>query len=376
MLGTKWWRIGVVAGLGLLAGAAAGRAAGERPPTYVWLFSATGEGAESLTGSVTEEFEEALVKAGCLPIVERRNLPDLQSHQKQEERIEGANSLSPRQRRVLSTASADAVIFGKLTDDVQGGQVKIAVTLEILSGVTLANTSVRFSRGKRFDAEERERRMAELASEVCGALGSKKKGSEASEPPPQPPGPQPRSNRTCSTLRADFNEEQKWWMSPTGGFGIQDSAFKILVAQGNSGEKRCVHCSVSASMFRVSATVWEGRNAATWGLYSLDMSEAGAGWLSLEVEREGRVSIKRYRDTQVTSILWSGTYQSRGKDRLTLEADEGTLIASVNGTELGRATYDPKSIPNVPFGVGFVVTTKTEAPAEAWFDDYELTFCR
>lgn len=26
--------------------------------------------------------------------------------------------------------------------------------------------------------------------------------------------------------------------------------------------------------------------------------------------------------------------------------------------------------------VGFVVTTNAEAPAEVWFDDYELTFCR
>jgi len=130
-------------------------------------------------------------------------------------------------------------------------------------------------------------------------------------------------------------------------------------------------------MFRVSATVWNGRNAATWGLYVLDMGEAGGGeWFSLEVEREGRVSIKRYQDTQVISILWSGIYHSRGKDRLTLEADEGNLIASVNGTELGRTTYDPKSIPKVPVGVGFVVTTKAEAPAEAWFDDYGLTFCR
>jgi hypothetical protein len=171
MLQAKWWRIVAVTGWGLLAGAAVGRASGERPPTYVWLFSATGEEAESLTESATEEFEEALVKAGCLPIVQRRNLPDLESHQAQEKRIQGADSLSPRQRRLLSTASADAVVFGKLTDDIQGGQVKIAVTLETLSGVTLANTSVRISRGKRLDAEERERQMAELATDVCSALG-------------------------------------------------------------------------------------------------------------------------------------------------------------------------------------------------------------
>src|SRR6185295_868364 len=162
MLQMKAWRIAAVAGLGLLMGAIASRAAGERPPAYVWLFSATGADAESLADAVTEEFEEALVKAGCLPIVQRRNLPELESHQKQEARIAGADSLSQLQRRLLSTARADAVVFGKITDDVQGGQVKIAVILETLSGVTLANTSVRINRGKRFDAEERERRMTEL----------------------------------------------------------------------------------------------------------------------------------------------------------------------------------------------------------------------
>jgi hypothetical protein len=164
-------------------------------------------------------------------------------------------------------------------------------------------------------------------------------------------------------------------MSNTGGFGIQNSAFKLLVSQAKSGEKRCVSCNVSASMFRVSATVWNGRNAATWGLYILDMSGTRDEWFSLEVEPEGRVSIKRYWNYQ-PSILWSGIYRSRGKDRLTLEADEGALIASVNGTEVGRATYDPKSIPDVPLGSGFLTTTTAEAPAEAWFDDYELMFCR
>jgi len=171
MVRPRTWRIATAVVLGLLIGASARRAAGEPPPTYVWLFSATGAEAESLAGTVTEEFEEALVKAGCLPIVERRKLPDLQSHQKQEQRIAGANSLSPGDRSVLSTARADAVVFGKITDDIQGGQVKIAVTLETLAGVTLANTSVRISRGKRLVAEERERRMADLASDVCNVVG-------------------------------------------------------------------------------------------------------------------------------------------------------------------------------------------------------------
>lgn len=171
MLRSKRYWLGLVGGLGLLVGVPDGWATAVRPPTYVWLFDATGTEAESLADTITEEFEEALVTAGCLPIVRRRNLPELQAHQQQEQRIAGADYLSPRQRRLLSTATADAVVFGKITDDVQGGQIKIAVTLEALSGVALASSSVRIIRGKRFDAEEREHRVQELAWEVCGALG-------------------------------------------------------------------------------------------------------------------------------------------------------------------------------------------------------------
>jgi hypothetical protein len=248
MLHTKWWRIAAVAGLGLLAGAAAGRAAGERPPTYVWLFSATGAEVESLADAVTEEFEESFVKAGCLPIVQRRNLPDLQSHQKQEERIEGADSLSPRQRRLLSTASADAVVFGKITDDVQGGQVKIAVTLETLAGVTLANTSVRISRGKRLDAEERERRMAELATEVCGALGFKKKDSVVNGQHGSDPGSVPESailmarfgNVTYRIVSAQHtgHELQVWLVATNSGANLETVIFHSTLTDTSGNENR------------------------------------------------------------------------------------------------------------------------------------------
>lgn len=148
--------------------------------TYVWLFSATGNEAENLANMVTKEFEEALGKAGCLPIVERRNYPDLESHQRQEKRIAGAD-LSPREKKELfSTTKANAVVFGEITDDIQGGQLKVAVTLETLTGVRLVDTSVRFTRGKRFDAEERERQMAELASVVCRKFARNGSGSNNS----------------------------------------------------------------------------------------------------------------------------------------------------------------------------------------------------
>lgn len=157
----------------LFVGLTPGLAEGEPPSTYVWLFSATGEEVEGLVDMVTEEFEEATIKTGCVPVVKRRNLPELESHQRQERerRIESTDFLSPREQRLLRTERADAVVFGKITDDLQGGQIKIAITLDLLSGVSLASTSVRINRGKRFDAEERERRIAELASDLCRALG-------------------------------------------------------------------------------------------------------------------------------------------------------------------------------------------------------------
>jgi hypothetical protein len=203
---------------------------------------------------VTEEFEEAFVKAGCLPIVQRRNLPELQSHQKQEERIEGADSLSPRQRRLLSTASADAVVFGKITDDVQGGQVKIAVTLETLSGVTMANTSVRISRGKRLDAEERERRMAELASEVCSALGFKKKDSGANGQHGSGPSPVPEDASLTARLgnvsyriisvKHTGQELQAWLMATNSGANFEiDISFKSMLMDTSGNEHQ-----VSTSM--------------------------------------------------------------------------------------------------------------------------------
>jgi len=137
---------------------------------------------------------------------------------------------------LLSTASADAVVFGKITDDIQGGQVKIAVTLETLSGVTLANTSVRISRGNGVDAEERERQMAELASEMCSALGFKKKDG---------------ANGQHGSSPGDGEK---------GGDGGQDEA-EVKKAQGY--EFTLQSCSVSGSDLECWITVRNTRERRT-----------------------------------------------------------------------------------------------------------------
>jgi hypothetical protein len=150
---------------------------------------------------VTEEFEESLIKARCLRVIERRRLDRLLAHQEQEKRISNAKSLDPTSRRELTATGADSVVFGTITDDLEGGQFKVAVTLQTLAGEILADTSVRITRGKRFDAEERELRMDELASKLCSSLGFTKKGplpDSASERDTSPSRPSLESGLTVA----------------------------------------------------------------------------------------------------------------------------------------------------------------------------------
>lgn len=166
-MSAKWWRVVLLGAF--VASAQPSRATAEN--VYVWLFNTVGAEAEGLTDMVTEEFEESLVKARCLQVIERRRLPELQVHQEQERRLAGPEALTPATVRRLRTEDADYVTFGKITDDIQGGQIKIAITLQTLSGVTIAESSVRLNRGQRFDAQARELKIRQLASDVCKALG-------------------------------------------------------------------------------------------------------------------------------------------------------------------------------------------------------------
>jgi hypothetical protein len=160
-----------------------------------------------------------------------------------------------------------------------------------------------------------------------------------------------------------------------GSFGIDSSAFRMTVAAAGAGDKRCVDCRMKGATFRISATVWGDGKAGASGLYILDMSEVRGEMFTFEVEPGGRAAIKHYRDGRDTATLWAGAYSAREKNRLTLEAKDGVLVASANGRELGRASYDAKAVPDVPLGSGFIVTTGARVPATVWFDDYELTTC-
>jgi hypothetical protein len=104
------------------------------------------------------------------------------------------------------------------------------------------------------------------------------------------------------------------------------------------------------------------------------MSEVRDEWFSFEAEPGGHVSIRRYWDGQ-NKAIWNGTHLLQEKSRLTLEAKDGNLIASVDGAEIGRAIYDAKLVPDIPLGTGFFAAAEAQAPVSVWFDNYEFTAC-
>lgn len=202
-------------------------------------------------------------------------------------------------------------------------------------------------------------------------------------PAPRPPRPSllsPADRATlqlsCSTEKESFDVSDNLSRASgsVGSHGYYGSAFRSTIRTPYAFYKKCLHCGVKGVAFTISATIW-GDKAATRGLYLLDMSEVRSEWFSFEAEPGGRVSLKHYRDGRDTGILWAGAHVLQEKSRLTLEAKDGNLIASVNSAEIGRASYDPKLVPNMPLGSGFFVAAGTQVPASAWFDDYEFTAC-
>jgi hypothetical protein len=83
--------------------------------------------------------------------------------------IEGISDFSLQNLKVLE---AFGVIFGEFYDDVQSGEIIVTVKVQAFYGQNLALEKVRFPRGRRLDAENREKTMKELAEKICSSLSS------------------------------------------------------------------------------------------------------------------------------------------------------------------------------------------------------------
>ena len=140
---------------------------------YVWLFSANSDSVADLADLFTADFDEALTQSRCLPKVNRMGKDTVQLHREGEKdrRLDSADYLTPRERRLLSERDVESVILGDISDDLQGGVIRVGVRLDALAGDDLGAASVTINRGRRYDAEERKSQMVKLAKSLCTALG-------------------------------------------------------------------------------------------------------------------------------------------------------------------------------------------------------------
>lgn len=153
------------------------RGQGSKERVYIWDFVNNDGQQTDLTARITSEFEEALIEAKCFQVLERRRFDKLLAHIKNEKAIADLNDISRvSQGEVKKITNAQVVVFGRVDDDVDSGQIKISVSFQHFDSSKEVK-SVRIPRGQRLDAESRENAMKKLVKEICD--------NSPSQPPPR-----------------------------------------------------------------------------------------------------------------------------------------------------------------------------------------------
>jgi hypothetical protein len=136
---------------------------------YVWEFSWRSGEEDSLTQSVTREFEEALIGLRGYRVVEGRTPGALKEQLDNIQSIRTILDVPEAQRKLIASYEVDQVVLGKLFDDVESGEVIISITLQRLDGTKVQATSTSVSRGKVRDRATR----VELLKGLVNRLSSR-----------------------------------------------------------------------------------------------------------------------------------------------------------------------------------------------------------
>lgn len=147
---------------------------------YVWDFSVNDPSIKEFGKMLTDDFETELINSGLYTVLERRRFNRLQSHVNLESRIANVQSLSTTSLDSLKAVQAGAVFFGEVYDDIQGGEVKISVTLQNLNGQNLRKGDIAIKRSRIDDPETRKSAMKSLMAVLHGkeAMAAKKEQYE------------------------------------------------------------------------------------------------------------------------------------------------------------------------------------------------------
>lgn len=133
---------------------------------YVWDFSDRNGREDDLTTSLTEEFEEALLKSDCCKVLQRRVYARIFQQRENEKAILSLSNLSPSTVKDLEAVEAQMVVFGQVHDDTRSGQFKISVSFEKFSGLIDKTASVYMAKFDVNNPKKREAAILELIDEL------------------------------------------------------------------------------------------------------------------------------------------------------------------------------------------------------------------
>jgi hypothetical protein len=133
---------------------------------YVWDFSDRSGKEDDLTASLTEEFEEALIKSDCCKVLQRRTYARLFDQRENEKAIISLTNLSSATVETLEAIEANTVAFGQVHDDTRSGQFKISISFENFTGEMEKSASVYMAKYDINNPKKREIAISELIDEL------------------------------------------------------------------------------------------------------------------------------------------------------------------------------------------------------------------
>jgi hypothetical protein len=174
---------------------------------YVVPFDASPSISAQVATSVTSDIETALVSAGCVDVLERRNLDQLVQQVRNERRLSTIRDFGTDGIAQLRRQGATGVLFGEIDDDVNSGEIIVRGKIESFDSTILWTSDVSFTRGLLNDRTTRVNAAKHLLDSVCRGFGNPRSanGAEPSggvdpRPPIAPPDKQTQSDRQLVTV--------------------------------------------------------------------------------------------------------------------------------------------------------------------------------
>ncbi len=129
---------------------------------YVWNFDAKDTNSNDLAESVTDEFEQALIKSRTCIVLQRRHYQKLFNQRQQEQGRKGLEGFDKEAIKIIKSKDADLVIFGEVHDDNASGQIKISAFIQNFDSQILASESVYGPRRIKLDPQSRMEHVTKL----------------------------------------------------------------------------------------------------------------------------------------------------------------------------------------------------------------------